>query len=334
MYSLPNLDITESFNKVAVMTSGGDAPGMNPAIRAIVRTANKAGIEVIGIHRGFQGLIAEEFETLNSRSVSHTVQGGGTLLKSARCPAFHDPDVRTRAADILTKHHIDALIVIGGDGSLAGAHLLTTEHQIRVLGLPGTIDNDICGTDDCIGFDTAVNTAVQAIDKIHDTAISHDRHFLVEVMGRKCGMIAAHVGIACGAELVLLPEHPLDFKDISIQLSENRKAGFSSSGIIVVAEGQGPDLTHRLAEEMRSIGEDPRVCILGHIQRGGAPSSHDRILASTLGNISIHYLLAGYQDVLVGVSNGSVTTTPLSEVIGCQKQLTSDLIRIIEELER
>ena len=335
MYKLPKLSKRYDLSKIAVLTSGGDSPGMNSAIRAVVRTAVKQGIAVMGIHRGYEGLISEDFESLKSRSVSNIIQDGGTLLKSARSPSFHKPEVRQKAAAILRKQGIDALVVIGGDGSLTGAHLLDTQEGVRVIGLPGTIDNDIYGCDDSIGFDTAVNTAVEAIDKIHDTSMSHDRHFLVEVMGRHCGLIAAQVGIASGAELVLVPENSLDIKDISQQLAENRKEGFSSSGIIVVAEGQAPNLTQRIAEQMRTLGEDPRVCILGHIQRGGAPSAHDRVLASTLGNMAVHYLLAGYHDVLVGVDTGKVCAVPLDQVIAnSNKHLPPELLRMIEELER
>lgn len=334
MYKLPQLEAQLQFRKIAVMTSGGDSPGMNPAIRAVVRTAAKLGIDVIGIHRGYEGLIAEDFEPLRSRSVSHIIQGGGTVLKSARCLPFHKPEVRSKAHEILKKQGIEALIVIGGDGSLSGAHLLHQEHNFPVIGLPGTIDNDIFGCDDSIGFDTAVNTAVEAIDKLYDTALSHERHFLVEVMGRHSGFIAAQVAIASGAEMVILPEHPLDIDEISQELADHRKKGFSQSGIIVVAEGQGPDLTQRIAEQMRTIGEDPRVCILGHIQRGGTPTAHDRVLASTLGNLSVHYLLAGYTDVMVGVDTGTVTTVPLAEVISRKKALPTDLLSMIEELER
>lgn len=334
MYKLPKLTPSCELERIAILTSGGDSPGMNPAIRALVRTADKLNIEVIGIHRGYTGLIAEDFEHLTNRTVSGLTHRGGTYLRSARCLAFKDSEVRARAAEIFRHHAIDALVVIGGDGSLTGAHLLAAEHQLRVIGLPGTIDNDIYGTEDSIGFDTAVTTAVEAIDKICDTAMSHDRHFLVEVMGRNAGFIATQVGIAAGAEMVIVPERLSDIKEISQQLSDNRREGLGSSGIIVVAEGGEEGSSYRLAEQLKRLGEDPRVCILGHIQRGGAPTAHDRVLGSTLGNLAIHYLRAGIDDVMLGIDSGQVTAVPLTDVISRRKVLEPELLDLIYQLQR
>jgi 6-phosphofructokinase 1 len=333
MYQLPKFSNNASFTRIAILTSGGDSPGMNPAIRALVRTATSFGIEVIGIHRGYAGLLNEEFETLNSKSVSGLCHRGGTYLKSARCLEFHELATRQRAFDILSKHAIEALIVVGGDGSLSGAHALYKEFSIPVIGLPGTIDNDVYGTDDSIGFDTAVTTAVEGIDKISDTAYSHDRHFLVEVMGRNYGLLACHVAIAAGAEMVIVPEHHSDISDISQQLAQRRKEGIGSSGIIVVAEAGKGGWSYQLSEEMRQLGEDPRVCVLGHLQRGGKPTAHDRLLAATLGNCAIHALLDGKTDVMVGVTKGAVSTTPLNTVITQKKGLPIELMDLINELQ-
>lgn len=322
MFALPSLKPIKKFNSIGVLTSGGDSPGMNPAIRAVVRTALNSGIEhIYGINRGYSGLIEGDIHKLTSRSVTNIVQKGGTILKSARCLEFKEPNTRQTAADILNEKGIEALIVIGGDGSLTGAHLLTEETGIPVIGLPGTIDNDIAGSDDTIGFDTAVNTALDAIDKIRDTAMSHERLFLVEVMGRNSGFIATQVGIACGAEKVIVPEYDFKLRDLCIQLAEQRMKGEGSSGIIVVAEGKDPGLTARLAYQLEEQGQTPRVCILGHIQRGGSPSGHDRMLASCLGAFSVHYLLAGYNDIMVGIKDGRIVDIPLRHIISCEKTL-------------
>ena len=333
MYHLPTLSHDRNFNRIAILTSGGDAPGMNPAIRSVVRTAISYDIEVLGIHRGYEGILAEDFERLDRKSVSGLCHQGGTYLRSARCLEFHTPEIRLQAAEILTRHGVDALIVIGGDGSLTGAHLLHKECDITVIGLPGTIDNDIYGTDDSIGFDTAVTTAVEAIDKISDTAHSHERHFLVEVMGRDYGLLATQVGIAAGAEMVIIPEHRADINDISQLLSERRRKGMGSSGIIVVAEAGKEGWSNQLAKQMKTLGENPRVCILGHIQRGGKPTAHDRFLGATLGNMAVHYLLAGESDRMIGITHGTVTSVPLNEVISQSKGLSPSLINMLDELQ-
>lgn len=334
MYSLPKLEPIRDIRAIAVLTSGGDSPGMNPAIRGIVRSALNRGIQVYGVQRGFAGLIQNDLELLTSASVSNIVQRGGTLLKSARSLEFRQAEFRQKAAEQLAERGIEALFVIGGDGSLSGAHLFEAETGIPVIGLPGTIDNDIFGTDDTIGFDTAVNTALDAIDKIRDTADSHERHFLVEVMGRNSGFLATHVGIAAGAEMIIVPEHPVDIDALSEQLALNRNSGQGSSGIIVVAEGNEAGLTYRLAEQLKQHGQSPHVCILGHIQRGGIPSGHDRVLASCLGAVSVEYLLAGYSDILVGVQQGEVTDIPLDNLLRYRKGLDPELLRIALQLHR
>lgn len=328
MYEIPSFsDDSHKPKAIAVLTSGGDSPGMNPAIRGVVRAALHQGIKVFGINRGYSGLIIGDMEEMNSSSVTNIVQRGGTLLKSDRCLAFKDLTIRHQAAEILKDKGIDSLVVIGGDGSLTGAHLLAAESSIRVIGLPGTIDNDIYGTDDTIGFDTAVNTALEAIDKIRDTALSHETLFLVEVMGRNSGFIATHVGIACGAEMIVTPEYEVKVDTISFQLASNREQGKGSSGIIVVAEGPTPGLTYDLAKQLKTHGQQPKVCILGHIQRGGIPSGHDRVLASCLGASAVDYLCAGFNDVMIGVRKGEIIETPLQHVIDKTKQLDEALFQ-------
>lgn len=334
MYTLPSLEATRSISSLAVLTSGGDAPGMNAAIRGVVRSALSQGIEAYGIRRGYSGLLQNDMIPLNSASVSNIVQRGGTFLKSARCPEFHDADNRHMAAELLKQRNIDALIVIGGDGSLSGAHLFEEETGIPVIGLPGTIDNDIFGTEDTIGFDTAMNTALDAIDRIRDTADSHERHFLVEVMGRNSGFLATHVGIAAGAEMILVPEYAINVEEIALQLAASHRAGTGSSGIIVVAEGNEPNLTTGIAQQLQQQGLTPHISILGHIQRGGRPSGHDRVLASCLGAVAVDYLLAGYSDIMVGVSNGCVVDVPLDDLIRYRKGLDPELLKIALQLHK
>jgi len=334
MYKLPTLAPTRTLSAIAVLTSGGDSPGMNPAIRAVVRTALHAGIRVYGIQRGYSGLIIGDMAEMQPGDVSNIVQRGGTLLKSDRCAAFKDPVVRKQAATILQEKGIDGLVVIGGDGSLTGAHLLATEHNIPVIGLPGTIDNDIYGTDDTIGFDTAVATALDAIDKIRDTALSHENLFLVEVMGRNSGFIATQVGLACGAEMIVVPDFETQIESICFQLAADHAAGRGSSGIIVVAEGQHAGLTYRLAEQLKSHQQDAKVCILGHIQRGGSPTGHDRVLASCLGAAAITCLRAGYSDKMVGVDKGEIVAVPLEHVVNRNKPLNPQLVELVNILHR
>ncbi|MFT6915069.1 MAG: 6-phosphofructokinase 1 [Motiliproteus sp.] len=313
MYHFPQLKSEKRLSRIAVLTSGGDAPGMNAAIRAVVRAGNSEGIEVFGIYRGFSGLVEADIWPLNSVAVANILHRGGTCLKSDRCPAFQQPSGRLQAAATLREMAIEALVVIGGDGSLTGAHLLHQETGFPVIGIPGTIDNDITGTEDSIGFDTAVNTALDAIDRIRDTASSHDRLFLVEVMGRSSGLIAAHAGIAGGAELILIPDSPIEFQTLCDSLIQSRLNGRMSS-IIVIAEGE-PGRTQRLASKLQVQGFEPRVCILGHTQRGGAPSGHDRVLASCLGAMAISHLQAGISDVMLAVQRNEITAVPLATIL-------------------
>ncbi len=334
MYQLPQLEHTRRLNAIAVLTSGGDSPGMNPAIRAVVRAALNQGIRVFGVNRGYSGLIIGDMVELAASDVTNIIQRGGTLLKSDRCDAFRDPVVRNQAAEILKKNGIDGLVVIGGDGSLSGAHLLTQESGIPVIGLPGTIDNDIYGTDDTIGFDTAVNTALEGIDKIRDTAVSHERLFLVEVMGRNSGHIATQVGIACGAEMIVVPETEFKLEALCFSLANNRHEGKGSSGIIVVAEGPRPGLTYRLAQQLEEQGESPGVCILGHIQRGGTPTGRDRVLASCLATSAIEYLKAGYTDIMVGICESRICPVPLRDVMEKTKPVNKQLLDMAMLLHR
>ncbi len=281
-------------NKIIVLTSGGDSPGMNAAIRAIVRAGNHFGLEIYGCPFGFQGLIDQKIHLLHSETVANTIQLGGTFLKADRCSAFYEQETRDQCRDFLGSHGIEGLIVLGGNGSFRGAALLSAEAKgkIAVIGIPCTIDNDIIGTDYAIGFDTARNTALQAIDKIRDTASSHYRHFLVEVMGRKAGFLAVDVGIAGGAEVILIPEFEIPLPKIAEKIRKRRHSKLSS--IIVVAEANQPGRSVQLAEELHQLTQLPfRVCILGHTQRGGSPSTLDRKVASIMGYQAVQALIAG-----------------------------------------
>ncbi len=326
MYTLPTLHIKKNISRIAVLTSGGDAPGMNAAIRAVVRTALSYSIETLGIYRGYSGLIEGDIHPLTSASVENIIQRGGTLLRSDRCLEFKHKSVRQRAYDTLVSHSVEALVVIGGDGSLTGAHLLGRETGLPVIGIPGTIDNDICLTDDTIGFDTAVNTALNAIDRIRDTADSHGRVFLVEVMGRDSGHIASEVGIAGGADYVVLPDSEIhqaqaqaiiqqSVKAKSQQPDTQEQSQYDKSQIIIVAEGSSPGRTQSLAQHLIEQGQEPRMCILGHIQRGGSPTGHDRVLASSLGSFAVKYLLSGHQNHMVGVNKGAILAVPLAGLL-------------------
>ncbi len=333
MYHLPDPLPCRDLKRIAVLTSGGDAPGMNAAIRAIVRTGLARGLEVFGIYRGYSGLITGDIQPMSSASVANILQRGGTVLKSDRCEVFRKATVRRRAAKQLRQKKIEALVVIGGDGSLSGARLLEQETGVPVIGLPGTIDNDIPGSEDTIGFDTAVNTALEAIDRIRDTADSHERLFLVEVMGRNSGFIATLAGIAGGAEFILVPDRPFEIAEISDQLEQSRNSGKVSSSLLLVAEGPEPGITQRLAKELESRGHQPRVCILGHTQRGGAPTGHDRVLASCLGSMAVDFLLAGYSDVMLGIQRQQVVTVPLDEVIRGVRGLDTALLDLARRLK-
>lgn len=315
-----------TIKKIGIYTSGGDAPGMNAAIRAAVRMAIYRGLDVCGISSGYNGMLQGHFQDLQLRSVANIVQRGGTILKTGRCLEFHKAEVRAKAASNLKSNNIDALVCIGGDGSFRGAHLLNEEHQIKVVGVPGTIDNDIVGTDRTIGFDTAVNTALEAIDRIRDTAAAHDRLFIVEVMGRNSGFIASEVGLAGGAETVFTPEHLFPIDTAVQQLKDNMAKGKLSS-IIVAAEGQKPGRAYDLAEAIRKkSGLDAKVAILGHIQRGGSPTAADRVLASRLGAAAVETLLEGTTNVMVGVSGDAIVKVPFAKIYTGTKQASKELL--------
>ena len=320
--------------KLALLTSGGDAPGMNAAIRAVVRTLVPQGIEVHGILRGYQGLLNSEIVPLDLGSVANILQRGGTVLKSGRCEEFKFADQRKKAAEIYKSFGFDGLIVIGGDGTSRGAHLLHSEHNIRVIGLPGTIDNDIWGTDQTIGFDTAANTALDAIDRIRDTADSHERLFIVEVMGRDSGFLAIEVGLAGGAEAIFIPEVPYSIDHTVQHIQRGMKRGKASS-ILVTAEGQKPGRAYDLAETIRKkSGYEAKVCVLGHIQRGGSPTASDRNLASRLGSTAAELIIQGHSGFMLGVRNNQVTATNFEQVYSNKKNVPSELIELAEKLSR
>ena len=321
----------EKIKKIAVLTSGGDAPGMNAAIRAVARSCAYYNLDCIGVYRGYQGLIENDFELLTARSVRNIINRGGTFLKSARSTEFRSKEGRKKAFQNLQNAGIDALVVIGGDGTFTGAKLLQEEHNFPVVGIPGTIDNDINGTDYCIGYDTALNTVVEAIDKIRDTASSHNRLFLVEVMGRDAGDIALNSGIGAGAEEILIPEEDKGIEQILFSLERSRKSGKTSS-IIVVAEGEKSgknifELAEYIGENLE--GYDIRVSVLGHIQRGGAPSCHDRVLSSRLGVGAIEALLRGESKVMVGITNRLVTSVDFEVAIKGNRPLDKELRRVL-----
>jgi len=302
--------------RIGVLTSGGDAPGMNAAIRAVVRQAGALNLEVYGIYRGFQGLVDQDWRPLSSRNCANILQRGGTILNTARCDAFRVKAVRAQAAQDLRAAGIDALVVIGGDGSFTGAELLNQEQHVPCIGIPGTIDNDLPGTERTLGFDTALNTAIDAIDRIRDTASSHERLFLVEVMGRSSGMIAVHTAIACGAEAVLYPEGRKDtYETLVAQLRAGWERGKRSS-IVVVAEGeQSLGNAYSVGERLRKDHElDMRVVVLGHIQRGGSPTATDRILGSLWGAEAVKRLVEGKQGIYLGVRAGELVEMPLAMI--------------------
>ena len=320
--------------RIGVFTSGGDAPGMNACIRAVVRGAVYHGIEVFGIRRGYSGMIAGDVYKMESNSVSNIVQRGGTILKSARSKDFITPEGRKKAYENLMEYGIEGLVAIGGNGTFTGAMIFGNEYGIPTVGAPGTIDNDLYGTDYTIGFDTAVNTALDAIDRIRDTASSHDRIFFIEVMGRDSGYIAVQSGIAGGAELVMVPEV---LTPISVVV-ETLRQGWSrakSSSIIIVAEGDGEGSALEVAEKIKSqIDEDAdiRVTTLGHTQRGGPPSAYDRILASRLGLGAVEGLMAGQKNVMAGIINNELVYTPFEDTIRLPKPINEDLLRMVKIL--
>lgn len=316
---------------IGILTSGGDAPGMNACIRAVTRSAIYAGWKVFGIYRGYEGLINDEIKELTTESVSNTIQRGGTFLKTARSKDFMTPEGRQKAYDNIEKHGIDALIVIGGNGSLAGAEVFAREYDLPVIGLPGTIDNDLFGTDSTIGYDTALNTIVECVDKIRDTATSHDRIFFVEVMGRDAGFLAQNSAIAAGAEAAIIPEDNTDIDQLATYIGRGIRKSKSSS-IVLVSEKDGGAMHY--AERVRNEYPqyDVRVSILGHLQRGGKPSAYDRILASRLGVASVEALKEGQRNVMIGIKNDQVVYIPIARAIKINKPIDRELINVLTVL--
>lgn len=325
--------MAKKISRIAVLTSGGDSPGMNAAIRAVVRTGNYYGLEVFGIMRGYQGLLEDDIFKMDNRSVANIIQRGGTILKTARCKEFFTPEGRKKAYDILKARGINGLVIIGGDGSFRGAVQFSSEFDIPCIGLAGTIDKDIHGTDFTIGFDTAVNTAVEAIDKIRDTADAHDRLFIIEVMGRDAGYIALHSGIATGAENILVPERKTDFEGIIASLDEKARRR-KLVNLIVVAEGDefggANEVAAAIKERLPHI--ETRVAILGHIQRGGAPTCLDRLIASRMGYHAVECLLQGRHNVFVGILNNKMNYVPLEKVGKKKGTINEEWMKIVKIL--
>ena len=322
--------ISNKIKKIGVLTSGGDSPGMNAAIRSVVRTCAYHHIDCVGIYRGYQGMIEGDYKEMGARSVNNIVNKGGTILKSARSKEFMTVEGRQKAHQNLLKHQIDALVIIGGDGSFTGAEIFNNEFNFPVMGIPGTIDNDIFGTSHTLGYDTALNTVVEVIDKIRDTASSHNRLFLVEVMGRDAGHIALNAGIGAGAEEILIPEEDLGLDRLLDSLKKSKASGKSSS-IVVIAEG---DKIGKNVFELKDYIEqnlpeyDVRVSVLGHMQRGGAPSCYDRVLASRLGVKAVESLLEGKSNFMVGMLNDKVSLTPLELAIKGKSEIDRELLRV------
>ncbi len=325
--------MAKKVTKIGVMTSGGDSPGMNACIRAVVRTGIYHKLEVFGITRGYSGLIDNDIHKMESRSVANIIQRGGTILKTARCKEFLTPEGRKKAYNNLKKLGIDGLVIIGGDGSFKGAQVFSNEFNIPCIGIPGTIDKDIAGTDFTIGFDTAVNTAIEAIDKIRDTADAHDRLFIVEVMGRDSGYIALHSGIGTGAEHILIPERKTDIEAIITSLQEKEKRK-KLVNIVIVAEGDdyggGTDLANLIKERIPNF--DIRVAILGHIQRGGSPTSIDRLIASRMGYSAVECLIEGKTNLMVGIMNNKMHFTPLDKAVKAKQKISDEWLKIVKIL--
>ena len=315
---------------IAVLTSGGDSPGMNTALRAVVRTCAYKKIGCIGVYRGFQGLINNEMKTLNTRSVRGIINRGGTMLYSARSNDFKSKEGRKKAFKNIKKNNIDALVIIGGDGSFTGAMIFQKEFNFPVIGIPGTIDNDLYGTSHTLGYDTALNTVMEAIDKIRDTAISHDRLFFVEVMGRDAGHIALNSGIAIGAQEILIPEQNKGIDELVFSLKKSKKAGKTSS-IVVVAEGDKTgnnvfELAKRVEQKFPDY--EIKVSVLGHMQRGGSPSCFDRVLGTRMGVIAVESLISGDFSKMIGVKEGNIILTPLKLAIKGKSKINSELLRV------
>jgi 6-phosphofructokinase 1 len=324
--------MASKINKIGVITSGGDSPGMNAAIRAVVRTCAYLKVECVGIYRGYEGMIEGDFKSMDARSVNNIINKGGTILKSARSKEFRTKEGRQKAYDNLTAAGIDAFVVIGGDGSFTGALLFNKEFGFPIIGIPGTIDNDIFGTSSTVGFDTALNTVVEAIDKIRDTASSHNRLFFVEVMGRDVGHIALNAGVGAGAEEILIPEENMGLERLLESLKRSKASGKSSS-IVVVAEG---DKTGKNVFELKEYVEehlpiyDVRVSVLGHMQRGGPPSCYDRVLASRMGVKAVEALLEGKTNLMVGIQDNKIILTPISKAIKGHTKIDKELMRVSE----
>jgi 6-phosphofructokinase 1 len=322
--------MSNTIKKVGVLTSGGDSPGMNAAIRSVVRTCAYHEIQCVGIYRGYQGMIEGDFKEMGPRSVHNIVNKGGTILKTARSKEFMTPEGRKIAHDKLLEAGIDALVVIGGDGSFTGAEIFNSEYNFPVMGIPGTIDNDIFGTSHTLGYDTALNTVVEVIDKIRDTASSHNRLFFVEVMGRDAGHIALNAGIGAGAEEILIPEEDLGLDRLLESLKKSKASGKSSS-IVVISEG---DKMGKNVFELKDYVEanlpeyEVRVSVLGHMQRGGAPSCFDRVLASRLGVKAVESLLEGKSNLMVGIFNDKISLTPLEQAIKGHSDIDMELLRV------
>jgi 6-phosphofructokinase 1 len=316
--------------KIAVLTSGGDSPGMNTALRAVVRTCAYNNIDCLGVSRGYQGLINDDIKSLKTRSVRGIINRGGTMLYSARSDEFRTSGGRKKAYENVKKHNIDGIVVIGGDGSFTGGLIFQKEFNVPVVGIPGTIDNDLYGTTHTLGYDTALNTVMDAIDKIRDTAISHDRLFFVEVMGRDAGHIALNSGIAIGAQEILVPEHNIGIEGLVQSLKDSKKNGKTSS-IVVVAEGDKTgknvfDLAKKVEQEFPKY--EIRVSVLGHMQRGGSPSCFDRVLGTKMGVTAVESLLNGESRYMIGVDNGKIVKTSLKKAIKGETKIDPELIRI------
>ncbi|MFN4763963.1 6-phosphofructokinase [Gillisia sp. Q332] len=326
--------MAKKIRRIGVMTSGGDSPGMNAAIRAVVRACAYYNAECVGFYRGFQGMIEGDYLEMNARSVQNIITRGGTILKSARSKEFLTKEGRQKAADNLKRARVDAMILIGGDGTFRGGKIFSEEHHIPIIGVPGTIDNDINGTNYTIGFDTALNTVVEAIDKIRDTASSHNRLFFIEVMGRDAGFIALNSGIGAGAEEILIPEEDLGLDRLLDSLERSRRSGKTSS-IVVVSEGDkiGKNV-FELAEYVKENlpDYDAKVTVLGHIQRGGSPSCFDRVLASRLCVRAVELLLDGQENLMVGIVNNRMETCSLEQALQSKHEINKDLLRISDIL--
>ncbi|MCM1503822.1 MAG: 6-phosphofructokinase [Muribaculum sp.] len=318
---------------IGILTSGGDAPGMNAAIRAVTRSAIYNGFKVKGIYRGYRGLLTNEIVDFKTQNVSNIIQMGGTILKTARCKEFETPEGRQLAFDTIRQHEIDALVVIGGDGSLTGARIFASEFNFPIIGLPGTIDNDLYGTDKTIGYDTALNTIMQCVDKIRDTATSHERLFFIEVMGRDAGFLALNGAIASGAEAAIIPEISTEVDQLA-ELIQNGFRKSKNSSIVLVAESPVTGGAMALAERVKNEYPeyDVRVSILGHLQRGGSPTATDRILASRLGAAAIDALLEDQRNVMVGISNDEIVYVPFSKAIKNDKPINRELLNTLREL--